>query len=130
MRQKAHLYLNCFREAKHYTSRKKFLGVLDMLKRNKDHQSKRNAVKAYLRQHRTVICWGLLILAAVWCLWYARPLDIYDLMGCEEPANLSVTVSRYSDLNHPGNLSLSAGEPEMDAVLGSVHIRASTTRAK
>jgi hypothetical protein len=117
MRQKAHLYLNCFREAKHYTSRKKFLGVLDMLKRNKDHQSKRNAVKAYLRQHRTVICWGLLILAAVWCLWYARPLDIYDLMGCEEPANLSVTVSRYSDLNHPGNLSLSAGEPEMDAVL-------------
>ena len=88
-----------------------------MLKRNKDHQSKKSTVTAYLRQHRTVICWGLLILAAVWCLWYARPLDIYDLIGCEEPVNLSVTVSRYSDLNHPGNLSLSAGEPEMDAVL-------------
>ena len=74
-------------------------------------------MKAYLRRHRTIIRRGLLILAAVWCLWYARPVDIYDLMGCEEPAYLSVTVWRQADLNHPGNLDLTAGEPEMDIVL-------------
>ena len=74
-------------------------------------------MKAYLQQHRMVIRRGILILAAVWCLWYARPLDIYDLMGCEEPAYLSVTVWRQADLDHPGNLELTAGEPEMDIVL-------------
>lgn len=74
-------------------------------------------MKAYLQQYRTVIRRGILILAAVWCLWYARPVDIYDLMGCEEPVYLSVTVWRQADLNHPGNLDLTAGEPEMDIVL-------------
>ena len=74
-------------------------------------------MKAYLQQYRTVIRRGILILAAVWCLWYARPVDIYDLMGCEDPAYLSVTVWRQADLDHPGNLELTAGEPEMDIVL-------------
>ena len=60
---------------------------------------------------------AVLLLAAAWCLWYARPLDIYDLMGCEEPAYLSVTASQYSDLDHPRNLSLTSGEPEMGVVL-------------
>ena len=57
-------------------------------------------MKAYLQQYRTVIRRGILILTAVWCLWYARPVDIYDLMGCEEPAYLSVTVWRQADLDH------------------------------
>ena len=67
-------------------------------------------MKAYFQRRRSTIRRGLLILAAVWCLWYARPLDIYDLMGCEEPAYLSFTVLRQSDLDHPGNLALTAGE--------------------
>ena len=83
----------------------------------RQHQPRGEAMKAYLQQYRTVIRRGILILAAVWCLWYARPLDIYDLMGCEEPAYLSVTVWRQADLDHPGNLELTAGEPEMDIVL-------------
>ena len=74
-------------------------------------------MKAYLQQYRTVIRRGILILAAVWCLWYARPVDISDRMGCEEPAYLSFTVLRQSDLDHPGNLALTAGEPEMGVVL-------------
>lgn len=81
------------------------------------HRPRGKAVKTYLRQHQTVIRRGLLLLAAVWCLWYARPVDIYDLMGGEEPAYLSVSVWRQADLDHPGNLNLTAGEPEMDSVL-------------
>lgn len=81
------------------------------------HRPKRETVKAYFQRRRSTIRRGLLVLAAVWCLWYARPLDIYDLMGCEEPAYLSFTVLRQSDLDHPGNLALTAGEPEMDVVL-------------
>lgn len=78
---------------------------------------KSDAVKASFQRRRTAVRRGLLILAAVWCLWYARPVDVYDLMGCEEPAYLSFTVLRQSDLDHPGNLALTAGEPEMDVVL-------------
>lgn len=83
----------------------------------RQHQPRGEAMKAYLQQYRTVIRRGILILATVWCLWYARPVDIYDLMGCEEPAYLSFTVLRQSDLDHPGNLALTAGEPEMGVVL-------------
>ena len=88
-----------------------------MLKRIWVRESKGNTVMTYLRQHQTVICRGLLVLAAVWCLWYARPMDVYDLMGCEKPTYLTITVSQYSDLGHPENLSLTAGEPEMDIAL-------------
>ena len=66
----------------------------------RQHQPRGEAMKAYLQQYRTVIRRGILILTAVWCLWYARPVDIYDLMGCEEPAYLSVTVWRQADLDH------------------------------
>lgn len=38
-------------------------------------------------------------------------------MGCEKPTYLTITVSQYSDLDYPGNLNLTAGEPEMDIVL-------------
>nr|WP_326165362.1 hypothetical protein [uncultured Oscillibacter sp.] len=61
----------------------------------------------------------LLVLLLLWAVWYARPLDFYDLTGGEAPAYLVISVfpqSGFPRVVH-GDLSLSAGEPEMDAVL-------------
>ena len=45
----------------------------------------------------------VLALAALWCLWYSRPVDIKFLMGKEKPENVDISVS------------LPAGHPELDS---------------
>lgn len=76
-------------------------------------------MKALLKQHQKALRWGLLALLALWCLWYARPLDIYDLLGGESPEYLSISV--YPQFSFPevihGNLTFAAGDPEMDELL-------------
>lgn len=76
-------------------------------------------MKALYQRYEKAIHWGLLVLAAVWCFWYARPVDIYDLMGGREPAHLTVAVFPQKDWPSITleNLDLSAGEPEMDTVM-------------
>lgn len=76
-------------------------------------------MKGSLREHRKALRWGLLALLILWAVWYARPLDFYDLTGGEAPAYLVISVfpqSGFPRVVH-GELSLAAGEPEMDAVL-------------
>lgn len=76
-------------------------------------------MKEFLREHRKALRWGLLALLILWAVWYARPLDLYGLMGGEAPEHLAVSVwpqAGFPKAVH-GELSLSAGEPEMDAVL-------------
>lgn len=76
-------------------------------------------MKALYQRYKKAIYWGLLVLMAVWCFWYARPVNFYDLMGGREPAYLTVAVFPQKDWPSitVGNLDLSAGEPEMDAVM-------------
>lgn len=76
-------------------------------------------MKALWQTHKKAICQILLALLLLWAVWYARPLDLYGLMGGEPPEHLTVSVwpqAGFPKVVH-GDLSLSAGEPEMDAVL-------------
>ena len=76
-------------------------------------------MKGFWERHRKALRWGLLALLMAWCLWYARPVDVYDLMGGETPEWLQITV--FPQFSFPGvvhgDLLLAAGDPEMDAVL-------------
>lgn len=76
-------------------------------------------MKAFWKRHAAALRRGLLVLLALWAVWYARPLDIYALLGGEAPEYLAVSVrpqSSFPRVLH-SELSLTAGEPEMDAVL-------------
>ena len=76
-------------------------------------------MKAFCQAHKKALRRGLTVLLILWAVWYARPLDIYDLMGGGKPEYLTVSVrpqSSFPGVVH-GDLSLAAGEPEMDAVL-------------
>lgn len=42
-------------------------------------------MKALYQRHKKAVHWGLLGLAAAWCLWYARPVDIHFLLGDASP---------------------------------------------
>ena len=76
-------------------------------------------MKAFWQTHKKALRRGLLILLALWALWYARPLDVYDLMGGETPDYLMISI--YPQSNFPAvlhdDLTLTAGTPKMDAVL-------------
>ena len=78
-----------------------------MLKRIWVRESKGNTVMTYLRQHQTVICRGLLVLAAVWCLWYARPMDVYSLIPvrADAPAPHHFFQQILGFLTKPGHVS-------------------------
>lgn len=76
-------------------------------------------MNGFWQTHKKILHWGLPALLFLWALWYARPMDIYDLMGGETPEYLAVSVwpqSSFPKAVH-GELALAAGEPEMDAVL-------------
>lgn len=76
-------------------------------------------MKAFLQTHKKALRWGLPALLLLWAVWYARPMDIHDLMGGETPEYLVVSVwpqSSFPNAVH-GELALAAGEPEMAAVL-------------
>ena len=76
-------------------------------------------MKAFCQAHKKALRRGLAVLLILWAVWYARPLNIYDLMGGGKPEYLTVSVrpqSSFPGVVH-GDLSLAAGEPEMDAVL-------------
>ena len=76
-------------------------------------------MKAFWKQHGKSLRSGLLVLLVLCAVWYARPLDIYGLMGSESPEYLVVTIWPQSNFPKPvhSELSLTAGEPEMDAAL-------------
>lgn len=76
-------------------------------------------MKALLQRHRRGFQLALMVLLILWAVWYARPLDIYDLMGGEAPGYLAVSVWPQKEFPKvvQGNLTLAAGEPEMEAVL-------------
>ena len=56
-------------------------------------------MKALLKQHQTAIRWGLLALLALWCLWYARPVDIYFLLGDVSPDWTQASVMELGAFN-------------------------------
>ena len=58
-------------------------------------------MKALLKQHQTAIRWGLLALLALWCLWYARPVDIYFLLGDVSPDWTQASVMELGALTAP-----------------------------
>ena len=76
-------------------------------------------MNAFWQTHKKALGRILLVLLLLWAVWYARPLDVQDLMGGEAPEYLAVSVWPQSDFPKVvhGDLSLAAGDPEMDAVL-------------
>lgn len=76
-------------------------------------------MKAFLQEHRRAVWLGLAALLILWCVWYARPVDLYDLMGGQDPAHLTAAVFPQKDWPSVTleNLDFSAGEPEMDTVM-------------
>ena len=76
-------------------------------------------MKAFWETYKKVLLRGLLALLLVWAVWYARPLDAYDLMGGEPPGYLQINI--YPQFQFPqvlnDSLVFAAGDPEMDAVL-------------
>lgn len=76
-------------------------------------------MNAFWQTHKKALGPILLALLLLWSVWYARPLDLYGLMGGEAPEHLAVSVwpqAEFPAVVH-GDLSLTAGEPEMGAVL-------------
>lgn len=68
-------------------------------------------MKAFWEKHKKGGVRGLLVLLALWALWYARPLDVYGLMGGKTPGCLMISVcpqSNFPAVLH-GNLTLAAG---------------------
>ena len=76
-------------------------------------------MKAFWQAHKQALRRGLLVLLLVWAVWYARPLDVYDLMGGEPPEYLQISIFPQFQFPEVLNDSLvfAAGDPEMDAVL-------------
>ena len=76
-------------------------------------------MRAFWEARRKALSWGLAALLVLWALWYARPLDIYDLIGGETLGYLQISVFPQSEFPKViyGNLTLTAGKPEMEAVL-------------
>ena len=76
-------------------------------------------MKAFWQAHKKALRRGLLVLLLVWAVWYARPLDVYDLMGGEPPEYLQISIFPQFQFPEVLNDSLvfAAGDPEMDAVL-------------
>ena len=76
-------------------------------------------MKAFWEARRKALSWGLAALLVLWALWYARPLDIYDLIGGETLGYLQISIFPQSEFPKViyGNLTLTAGKPEMEAVL-------------
>lgn len=76
-------------------------------------------MKTFCQAHKKALRRGLLALLVLWAVWYARPVDVYDLMGGEAPGYLQISVFpqfSFPEVVHD-DLLLAAGEPEMDAVL-------------
>lgn len=76
-------------------------------------------MKAFWEAYKKALRRGLLVLLLVWAVWYARPLDVYDLMGGEPPEYLQISIFPQFQFSEVLNDSLvfAAGDPEMDAVL-------------
>lgn len=62
---------------------------------------------------------GIVVLAAAWCLWYARPVDIHFLMGNQQADVIGGTV--WPQFNFPemtnAEVEFHAGTPEMDELM-------------
>lgn len=72
-----------------------------------------------MKKHWKKIAAGIVILAAAWCLWYARPVDIHFLMGNQEAEVIGGTV--WPQFNFPeltnANVEFLAGTPEMEDLM-------------
>ena len=72
-----------------------------------------------MKKHWKKIAAGIVILAAAWCLWYARPVDIHFLMGNQEAEVIGGTV--WPQFNFPeltnADVEFLAGTPEMDELM-------------
>ena len=71
-------------------------------------------MKAFWQAHKKALRRGLLVLLLVWAVWYARPLDVYDLMGGEPPEYLQISIFPQFQFPEVLNDSLvfAAGDPE------------------
>ena len=76
-------------------------------------------MKAFYQHHKKVFLWGLLALAAAWCLWYSRPVDIYFLLGAHEAEYISAVVNPQTGFPQPDfkNFDLAAGDPYMEELM-------------
>lgn len=76
-------------------------------------------MKLWLQQHKKAVLRSLLVLLAAWCVWYARPLDIHDLMDGQTPEILAITTisQRYFPEIDQASVSLTPEDPEMDAAM-------------
>lgn len=76
-------------------------------------------MKALYQRHKKAVLWGLLALAAAWCLWYARPVDIHFLMGSQNAEYIGAAV--WPQFDFPKltreNLDFTAGTPEMKELM-------------
>lgn len=79
-------------------------------------------MKAFYQRHKRAALWGLLALAAAWCLWYSRPVDIYFLLGAHEAKFISGVVNPQTGFPQPDfkSFDLAAGDPEMEALVGQL----------
>lgn len=76
-------------------------------------------MKALYQRHKKAVLWSLLTLAAAWCLWYSRPVDIYFLLRPHEAEFISGVVNPQAGFPHPDfkNFDLAAGDPEMEELM-------------
>lgn len=76
-------------------------------------------MKTFYQHHKKVFLWGLLALAAAWCLWYSRPVDIHYLLAPYEEKYIGCVVSPQADFPQPDfkNFDLAAGDPEMEELM-------------
>lgn len=76
-------------------------------------------MKALYQRHKKAVLWSLLALAAAWCLWYSRPVDIYFLLRPHEAEFISGVVNPQAGFPQPDfkNFDLAAGDPEMEELM-------------
>lgn len=76
-------------------------------------------MKAFYQRYKKATLWGLLALAAAWCLWYSRPVDINFLLRPHDAEFISGIVNPQAGFPQPDfkNFDLAAGDPEMEELM-------------
>lgn len=74
-------------------------------------------MKAFFDKHKKTLLWGPLILLALWAIWYARPVDIYFLLGDSSPNWTSGLVRDVTSVYGRQSRNLDPGDDSEAAAL-------------
>lgn len=71
-----------------------------------------------MKTYKPRIIVAAILLAAAWCLWYARPVNFRVLTGIQDPDYIDILVYSISEDEIPhSSFRLRPGDPDMETVL-------------